>query len=252
MKIAVISDIHGNMEAIEAVMHDIKEKNCDKIFVLGDYAMAGPEPQFAVEYFMNKVSDSRFTLIQGNTDLMIADYNEELYNSLKEKAPVMAEALKDDARLLNPVEKEFLKNLPIQKEVNVGGVRFLLVHGSPRKNNEDILPDTPLSEVDKMLENVEADVVLCGHTHIPCGFQTESKKTVVNVGSIGRTFFIEPKSSSPKACYLIVEVENNSCVFQHQFVEYDKERAAEKLASREFKGADKLAQMLINPEIRHF
>ena len=182
---------------------------------------------------------------------MIADYNDELYRTLKEKAPVMAEALKSDAQLLNPVEKEFLKNLPIQKEVKAGGVKFLLVHGSPRKNNEDILPDTPLSEVEKMLENVDADVVLCGHTHIPCGFQTESRKTVVNAGSIGRTFFVEP-NSYPKACYLIIEVDNGSCVFQHQFVEYDKEQASEKLAAREFEGADKLAGMLINPEIRHF
>lgn len=102
-----------------------------------------------------------------------------------------------------------------------------------------------------MLENVEADVVLCGHTHIPCGFQTESRKTVVNAGSIGRTFFVEP-NSYPKACYLIIEVDNGSCVFQHQFVEYDKEQASEKLAAREFEGADKLAGMLINPEIRHF
>lgn len=251
MKIAVISDIHGNMEAVEAVMQDIEAKNCDKIFILGDYAMAGPEPQSTVEYFMNKKSDSRFTMIQGNTDLMIADYNDELYRTLKEKAPVMAEALKSDAQLLNPVEKEFLKNLPIQKEVKAGGVKFLLVHGSPRKNNEDILPDTPLSEVEEMLENVDADVVLCGHTHIPCGFQTESRKTVVNAGSIGRTFFVEP-NSYPKACYLIIEVDNGSCVFQHQFVEYDKEQASEKLAAREFEGADKLAGMLINPEIRHF
>ena len=251
MKIAVISDIHGNMEALEAVMQDIEARNCDKIFVLGDYAMAGPEPACAVEYFMKRAEDTRFTLIQGNTDLMIADYTDELYTMLRNKAPIMAEALKNDVQILNPIEKDFLKNLPIQKEIKAGGVKFLLVHGSPRKNNEDILPDTPISEVEKMLENVEADVVLCGHTHIPCGFQTESKKTVVNAGSIGRTFFVEP-NSFPKACYLTIEVENGSCVFQHVFVPYDKERASEKLAAREFKGAEKLAGMLLNPEERHF
>ena len=48
MKIAVISDIHGNMEALEAVMADIEKQQCDKIFVLGDYAMAGPEPNSTV------------------------------------------------------------------------------------------------------------------------------------------------------------------------------------------------------------
>ena len=159
----------------------------------------------------------------------------------------MAEALKNDVEILNPVEKDFLKNLPIQLEVVEGGVKFLLVHGSPRKNNEDILPDTPLQEVERMLLNVKADVILCGHTHIPCGFQTSTRQTVVNVGSIGRPF--TPES---KACYLIITVENGQCVFEHQFVEYDKERASRKMKKREFIGADKLAGMLLDPKERHF
>ena len=251
MKIAVISDIHGNMEAIEAVMNDIEKLECERVFVLGDYAMAGPEPVKAVEYFINKSHDPKFTLIQGNTDLMIADYTEELYNSLKEKAPIMAEALKNDAELINPIQKKFLKDLPIQKEVESEGVKFLLVHGSPRKNNEDILPETSMKEVEHMLENVDADVVLCGHTHIPCGFQTTLRKTVVNAGSIGRTFFVEPNSET-KACYLIITVNGGKCVFEHRIVKHDKKSASEKLASREFKGSDKLAGMLLNPEIRHF
>ena len=247
MKIAVISDIHGNMEAVEAVMEDIKKQECDKIFVLGDYAMAGPEPADTVEFFMQRKHDPKFCMIQGNTDLMIADYTEELYNNLKEKAPVMAEALKCDAGILNPVEKDFLKELPIQKEVIEGGIKFLLVHGSPRRNNEDILPDTPMEEVEKMIENVDADVILCGHTHLPCGFQTSKKKTVVNAGSIGRPFTPEPKS-----CYLTIIVEDKKCLFEHHFVEYDKERASAKLAKREFNGADKLAGMLLDPKVRHF
>ena len=247
MKIAVISDIHGNMEAINAVMEDIKNNECEKVFVLGDYAMAGPEPSQAVGFFMSKQFDLNYTMIQGNTDLMIADYTKDMYDLLKAKAPVMAEALKSDAALLSYNEKMFLKCLPIQQEVELGGVKFLLVHGSPRKNNEDILPQTPLSEVEAMLQNVDADVVLCGHTHMPCGFQTQTKKTVVNAGSIGRPFTEEPKS-----CYLVITVDNGKCIFEHKFVEYDKERASGKLKKRKFSGADKLASMLINPQERHF
>ena len=178
MKIAVISDIHGNIEALDAVMQDIKEQKCDKIYVLGDYAMAGPEPQKVVDYFIKKKKDPSFKMIQGNTDLMITKYDEELYNSLKEKAPVMSEALKNDVQILNDAQKKFLKELPAQLEVFESGFTFLLVHGSPRKNNEDILPETPMSAVEEMVKNVDANVVLCGHTHIPCGFQTGSKKTV--------------------------------------------------------------------------
>ena len=247
MKIAVISDIHGNLDALEAVMDDIKGQNCEKIFVLGDYAMAGPEPCSVIDYFLKKQIDSNYKMIQGNTDLMIADYNEELYNHVKTKAPIMAEALKNDVKLINPIQKDFLKNLPIQLEVEEEGVKFLLVHGSPRKNNEDILPDTPLVEVEKMIENVNADVILCGHTHLPCGFQTSNKKTVVNVGSIGRPFTEEPKS-----CYLKITVTNGQCIFEHRFVEYNKQQASDKLRKREFTGSSKLADMLLNPTVRHF
>lgn len=247
MKIAVISDIHGNMEAVEAIMEDIAKQKCDKIFVLGDYAMAGPEPNCTVDYFLNKQNNPNFRMIQGNTDLMIADYSDELYDTLKEKAPVMAEALKNDVEILNPVQKSFLKNLPIQLEITEGGVKFLLVHGSPRKNNEDILPTTPLKKVEEMVADVDADVILCGHTHLPCGFQTSKKQTIVNAGSIGRPFTPEPKS-----CYLTIIVNNGECLFEHHFVEYDKERAANKLKQRNFKGAKKLANMLLNPKERHF
>ncbi len=247
MKIAVISDIHGNMDALEAVMNDIKSEKCEKIFVLGDYAMAGPEPAKTVDWFINNKLNPEFKMIQGNTDLMIADFSEDLYLAVKSKAPIMAEALKDDVKILTSKQKDFLKNLPAQLEIEEEGVKFLLVHGSPRKNNEDILPDTPLDEVEKMLENVTADVVLCGHTHLPCGFQTSTKKTVVNVGSVGRPFTKEPKS-----CYLKITAVNGQCIFEHRFIEYDKEVASKKLRNRTFCGADKLADMLLNPTVRHF
>ncbi len=247
MKIAVLSDIHGNMEALRAVEQDITEKGCDKIFVLGDYAMAGPEPCEAVDFFMSKAGNEKYVMIQGNTDLMLASYSEELYNELKTKAPVMAEAMKQDVLELNPFEITFLKTLPIQYELECEGVKFLLVHGSPRRNNEDILPDLNLDEVEEMLVNVDADVILCGHTHIPCGFQTKNKKTVVNAGSVGRPF-----TENPQSCYLIITIKDGSCVFEHQFVDYDNKTAAKKLGKRKFEGSEKLANTLLNPKERHF
>ena len=247
MKIAVISDIHGNMEALNAVMQDIEKQGCERIFVLGDYAMAGPEPKEVVEFFMRKKDDKKYSMIQGNTDLMIADYTDEIYNSLKEKAPVMAEALKDDAKVLNSLDKSFLKNLPIQLKVEVGGVKFLLVHGSPRKNNEDILPDLPLTDVQQMIKDVDENVILCGHTHIPCGFQTVTKQTVVNAGSVGRPF-----TEKPQACYLTIHAADGVSLFEHHFVEYDNKLAAKKLGKRNFEGAYKLGATLLNPKERHF
>ena len=247
MKIAAISDIHGNMDALSAVMDDIAKHECSKIVVLGDYAMAGPQPKDAVEFFMQQKDNPMYDMIQGNTDLMISDYNDDIEKLMSENAPIMLSALKDDLKILNSSHTNFLRQLPIQKEIVCDGIKILLVHGSPRKNNEDILPTATLEQVENMVKSTDADIILCGHTHIPCGFQTSKKQTVVNVGSVGRPFTPQPKS-----CYLIIEINDGKYSFEHQFVEYDKECAYIKLKNRNFEGADKLAETLINPEKRHF
>ena len=240
MKIAILSDIHGNMIALNAVMDDIQKNGCDKTFFLGDYALAGPEPAPTVDYCMHLNTYNNIEMIQGNTDKMIAEYNDEMYNNLSSAAPIMANALREDVKILNDNQKAY-------KLLTEEGVKILLVHGSPRRNNEDILPDTPPQEVEEMVKDSEATIILCGHTHIPCGFQTLSKKTVINVGSVGRPF-----TENPKSCYLILDINDGKFVIEHKFVRYDNRKAADILAKRTFEGAEKLSEVLINPKERHF
>ncbi|MCQ2754133.1 MAG: metallophosphatase family protein [bacterium] len=247
MKFAVISDIHGNMEALNAVMENIEKSNCEKIFALGDYAMAGAEPDVAIDWIMENQAKKNLTLIQGNTDKMIVEYSPTLYEDLKENSPVMAEALRYDYQNINPIQRAFLKDLPPQAEAEIQGVKFLFVHGSPRRNNEDIMPDTPIEEVQKMVEGINANIVLCGHTHIPCGFQTNKQQTVVNVGSVGRSMF-----EDGKACYLEITVHNGQCLFEHKFIEYDRETTVAKLKKRKFVGVEKIISAILKPEERHF
>ena len=70
MKVAVISDIHGNYQALESVLEDIEKEKCEKILCLGDLAMAGPQPDVVVSYIMDYTFD-KWEIIQGNTDKMI-------------------------------------------------------------------------------------------------------------------------------------------------------------------------------------
>lgn len=242
MKIAIISDIHGNMQALDAVMEDIKAEKCEKILCLGDLVMAGPEPKKTLDKIMEM---KELELIQGNTDEMVA-YSDISAPKVKAVFPIMGNALEDDAKQLDENEITFLKNLPKQKELNIEGIKILMVHGSPRKNDENIYPNLKIEEVEEMIKDTDADVILCGHTHIPCGYQTNNNKTVVNVGSVGRPF-----TDNPQSCYAIAQINNGEIEFLHKFVDYDKQKASEILSKRTFDGAEKLSQILINPQQRH-
>lgn len=246
MKIAVISDIHGNMQALESVLEDIKSEGCQKIFCLGDLAMAGPEPVKTIELIKKLHDAGELELIQGNTDEMIANFNPELKEKVNSAYPVMGKALENDVKIIPANLRKFLKKLPQQKELTVEGVKILLVHGSPRRNDENISPDLPIEKVEEMLAGVDADIIFCGHTHIPCGYQTGTKQTVVNTGSVGRPF-----TPNPHACYVIADFNNGGFEISHKFVNYDNQKASEILACRGFQDADKLAKILIKPEFRH-
>lgn len=244
MKVAVISDIHGNFQALESVIADIQMNNCEQIWCLGDLAMAGPQPRMVIDYFMNKGQD--WTVICGNTDKMVTEFDLKMYDKLQQKFPVMANALLDDVDIIEQDKKDYLASLPEKKSMMVERVSVLLVHGSPRKINEDILPGMRLSEVQEIISGETADLILCGHTHVPCGYQTLSKQTVVNVGSVGR-----PMTGVAKANYVIIDFSAGSFTVEHREVDYDYELAASLVRARQFEGSSELADQLIMPILRH-
>ena len=243
MRVAIVSDIHANWQALEAVLEDIKKQGCEKVLCLGDLAMAGPQPRMVVDFVRKQ---DNWKVIQGNTDKLIGDFSRETVDKLKSAFPVMANALLDDVLVLEEDKKEYLKNLPAQMNLEIEGVKILMVHGSPRRNNEDILPDMPLEQIEEILEGVDADLIFCGHTHVPCGYQTNKKQTVVNVGSVGR-----PMTENPQSCYVVANFENGGFSIEHRFVDYDRETASSIMTMRNFDGCEALAQMILKPTRRH-
>ena len=177
---------------------------------------------------------------------MIANCDNQMIHLLEENNPIMAHALENDVFVIPEELKNFLRNLPKQKELEIEGTKILLVHGSPRKNNENIFPDLKIEEVENMISGTDADIIFCGHTHMPCGYQTNTKQTVVNTGSVGRPF-----SEEPKSCYAVLEINNKEFSVKHNFVDYDYKTAAAILKERGFEGSDKLAQMLIHATSRY-
>lgn len=243
MKIAVISDIHGNKLALDNVLDDIKQRGANKIFCLGDIAMGGYDPCYTINklFELKKELKDDFKIIQGNTDKLIVDFSENLFNEMNVKNPLMAGALNLDVKVISDNEKKLLNNLKKEEIVDIKGIKIHLVHGSPRRQDENIFPDMEIEKVEEMVEKSPAEIILCGHTHIPCGYSLNSGKTVVNAGSVGRSM---TKDKMP--VYLLITIDSNGqYLFEHIKVKYDNKYVSELIKKRDFIKSEEFSKLYL-------
>lgn len=241
IRVGVLSDIHGNMEALGAVLENIECLGINRLLILGDLALMGPEPNETVDFVRNLSSEYDLDIIQGNTDLFIV--NDEIPNvpDFAKNSIIYAK------KVLSEENKAYLKLLPPQKSLKIGNTSILLVHGSPRKNDENIFPAKSVEEIKPMIAGTTESLILCGHTHLPAGYQIENQ-TVVNVGSVGRPF-----TENQKACYVVLEIdeEKENCFsVEHKFIDFDVKTSAQKLSKLDFEGAEYLAELLLKSSVK--
>lgn len=183
MKIAIISDIHGNIYALKAVVNAMKSQNIDVVFVLGD--------QMGYYYDVDKVYKE---LDQWNHYIISGNHERIFYEYLNENSNYNE---KIDAKYglcfnhyVKSLDKELIKriqHLEEQKVVELDHYRFLLCHGSPLDKDQYIYPDYDKEVLDKCIDAANnVDVVFMGHTHYPMQYSNKNKQ-LINVGSIGQS-----------------------------------------------------------------
>lgn len=208
MKIAVISDIHANIEALRAVLNDIDGLSVDKIYCTGDLVGYGPKPNEVIELIRAK----RIDTVMGNYDDAVA------YN-----LPVCGCNYKSDAERergekslswtithITAENKKFLRELPEVLSLNLEKYNLLLFHGSPRALNEYLNDVEDEDLFNDITRDYPADIYIYGHTHVPY-VKKAVDKLFVNVGSVGL-----PKDGNPDACYVIVEIKEFPVVTIHR------------------------------------
>lgn len=243
IKIAVISDIHANPLAFDSVMEDINNFNPDKIFCLGDLILAGYDPNYIGEkiFQLKEKYQKDFEIIQGNTDKMVAYCSDELIKKTIEAFPCMGYSLQDDVKITDRKYIDFIRDLPEKKLIEINGLKIELVHGSPRNQSENIFPSLEADKVEEMVKSSNADLILCGHTHIPCGYSLNSGKTVINVGSVGRS-----ATEDKMPVYLQLTIDNEGKFFvEHRVVKYDNLKARDYILNRKLEHIEELAQKYV-------
>jgi putative phosphoesterase len=181
MRIALISDLHGNRLALEAVLQDIARAGVDRIVCLGDVATLGPHPEAVLARLQQLGCDC----IMGNHDEFLLDEN--LIRSYTE-APIIVAAVDWCRSVLPAAALDFVRGFQRQLRVALdGGGELLLFHGSPRSHMQDILATTPAEALDAMLDGARATVLAGGHTHIQM-LRQHRGMLLVNPGSVGMPF----------------------------------------------------------------
>lgn len=203
MRIAFISDIHGNLTALQAVLADIKKQGADQTICLGDTISLGPQPRET----LNALRDLNTIYIMGNHDEAILD---------PEKAPDLeiTEHLIPDLywcrEQLTMKDFEFIKSFQSSHEITFpNGVQLLAFHGSPLSTTDIIQATTSETLLDKYFAGQAASVFIGGHSHIQL-FRRYGKKLILNSGSVGNAFEFafspgNPPRLLPWAEYAIVD-----------------------------------------------
>lgn len=237
MNIALFSDIHANLPALEAFFTDMESRKPDAVYCLGDLVGYNIWPNEVI----NEVRKRGIPTIAGNYDQGIGLMSDECGCAYKtETERKMGKiSISFTNSIVKTEERKYLSTLPahikIEFQLNEHKLTLLLVHGSPRKINEYLFEDREEKSLLRIMEQAGADILCFGHTHKPyhrivnAGTNGQNHyRHAINIGSVGK-----PKDGNPKGGYVMLSIDEKSSIVDKdsiavQFIrfDYDVEKAA--------------------------
>jgi predicted phosphodiesterase len=237
MTIALFSDIHANLPALEAFFEDVDKRSPDAIYCLGDLVGYNIWPNEVI----NAVRNRGIPTIAGNYDFGIGRSSDDCgcaYKTDDEKANG-AVSISFTNQVVNDNERRYLRTLPahfkLEFQLNQDKLNLLLVHGSPRRINEYLFEDREEKSLLRIMQDADADIICFGHTHKPYHRVLTAHdagavrfRHAINIGSVGK-----PKDGNPRGGYVLLHIDENTSIsaadsLRVEFIrfDYDIEQAA--------------------------
>ena len=233
-RVAVITDIHANLPALEAVLDAIEWIDVDAVYCGGDLVGYGPHPNAVC----SQIELRGIPTIYGNYDYAIARDLDDCGCAYRDPHERELGQLSVAWTLehTDPHSKDFMRGLPFDLRFELGGRRVRLVHGSPRKVNEYLFADKPARTFERIAAGADCDVLVFGHTHRPWVAEYGGV-LFVNCGSVGK-----PKDGDPRASFAVLLLDEGGVIAEIERVEYDVADVARRVGAAGLPGeyAEKL------------
>ena len=225
-QLAVLSDLHANLNALRAVITDLDQRRIQRVVVLGDVVgyLARPNRVAAL------VRQKGWPIIRGNYDQAVLEGPETGPDRFLKKGmgPEPRRIYEWTHRRVAPETLDFLSRLPLEYRFRFQGADCLAVHGSPENIRQYVKPDHDPAELAAWLVKEKADLLLMGHTHLPMVIRLKNG-LVLNPGSVGKS-----KDGDPRASYAILTRGRTGLHAQIVKVEYDIQEEADLIEKQEF------------------
>lgn len=238
MRLAFIADIHGNAVALDAVLEDIKQRNIDKLFILGDLSYRGPEPQRSIDI----IKSLNVGVIKGNAD-------EWIVRGVKDgEVPKNVLSMMNMEREwtlanLNNEDVEYLKDLPNELKLTFNQIKIHAFHATPINLFDAIQPDESSEVMKKNLITNDSDIFIYGHIHKPY-VRFINGKCIINTGSVGLPF-----DGLDKASYALIDTKVNSFEASVVRVGYEVKEVVKQFEGSDYPNKELMVNILKNARI---